>query len=59
MAEAMAEYDAIEDAPTAVSSAKQTESASQSAAIYNLMGQQLDTLQHGINIVGTKKLLVK
>jgi glucose-1-phosphatase len=59
MAEAMAEYDAIEDAPTAVNSARQTESTSQSATIYNLMGQQLDTLQHGMNIVGTKKILVK
>ncbi len=59
MAEAMAEYDAIEDAPTAVKSASNNESASQSAAIYNLMGQQLDTLQHGMNIVGTKKILVK
>ena len=59
MAEAMAEYDAIEDAPTAVNAASQNESASKSDAIYNLMGQQLDTLQHGVNIVGTKKLLVK
>jgi glucose-1-phosphatase len=59
MAEAMAEYDAIEDAPTAVKSASNNDSASQSAAIYNLMGQQLDTLQHGMNIVGTKKILVK
>ena len=55
MAEAMAEYDAIEDAPTAVSATINNESASQSAAIYNLMGQQLDTLQHGMNIVGKKK----
>ena len=59
MAEAMAEYDAIEDAPTAVSATINNESASQSAAIYNLMGQQLDTLQHGMNIVGTKKILVR
>ena len=59
MAEAMAEYDAIEDAPTAVSVTINNESASQSAAIYNLMGQQLDTLQHGMNIVGTKKILVR
>ena len=59
MAEAMAEYDAIEDAPTAVSLVINNESASQSAAIYNLMGQQLDTLQHGMNIVGTKKILVR
>jgi len=29
------------------------------AAIYNLMGQQLDTLQHGMNIVGKKKILVR
>ena len=59
MAEAMAEYDAIEDAPTAVKSVSNNDSASQSAAIYNLMGQQLDTLQHGMNIVGAKKILVK
>ena len=59
MAEAMAEYDAIEDAPTAVCATINNESASQSAAIYNLMGQQLDTLQHGMNIVGTKKILVR
>ena len=59
MAEAMTEYDAIEDAPTAVSATINNESASQSAAIYNLMGQQLDTLQHGMNIVGTKKILVR
>ena len=59
MVEAMAEYDAIEDAPTAVSATINNESASQSAAIYNLMGQQLDTLQHGMNIVGTKKILVR
>ena len=59
MAEAMAEYDAIEDAPTAVSATINNESASQSAAIYNLMGQQLDTLQHGMNIVGTKKILIR
>ena len=59
MAEAMAEYDAIEDAPTAVSATINNESASQSAAIYNLTGQQLDTLQHGMNIVGTKKILVR
>ena len=55
MAEAMAEYDAIEDTPTAVSATINNESASQSAAIYNLMGQQLDTLQHGMNIVGKKR----
>lgn len=59
MAEAMAEYDAIEDAPTAVSATINNESASQSAAIYNLMGQQFDTLQHGMNIVGKKKILVR
>lgn len=59
MAEAMAEYDAIEDTPTAVSATINNESASQSAAIYNLKGQQLDTLQHGMNIVGTKKILVR
>jgi glucose-1-phosphatase len=56
MAGAMAEYDAIEDAPTAVREASLSEPASQSAAIYNLQGQRLDTLQRGVNIVGGKKI---
>ena len=54
---AMAEYEAIEDMPTAVRSVDQHESASQSAAIYNLLGQRLNTLKRGVNIVGgTKKM---
>ena len=59
MAEAMAEYDAIEDAPTAVRTVTQTSAASQSAAIYNLQGQRLDSLQQGLNIVGGEKVMVK
>ena len=59
MAEAMAEYDAIEDAPTAVGIVTQYSEASQSATIYNLQGQRLDSLQHGLNIVGGEKKVVK
>jgi glucose-1-phosphatase len=59
MANAMAEYDAIEDAPTTVKSVSQSEATSQSAAIYNLQGQRLDTLQRGVNIVGGSKTVVK
>ena len=55
MANAMAEYDAIEDEPTAVRAVTLPEAASQSAAIYNLNGQRLDTLQRGVNIIGGKK----
>ena len=56
---AMAEYEAIEDVPTAVSAASHSETASQPAAIYNLQGQRLDTLQHGVNILGGKKIVVE
>ena len=56
-AEAMAAYEAIEDVPTAVSAVRQ--SAAPSAAIYNLHGQRLDTLQRGVNIVGGTKTIVK
>ena len=56
MAETMAEYDAIEDVPTAVSAVRQ--SAAPSAAIYNLHGQRLDTLQRGVNIIGGQKKIV-
>ena len=54
MANAMAEYDAIEDVPAAV---KTTTVEQQPAAIYNLQGQRLDSFQHGVNIVGGKKIL--
>ena len=57
MSETMAEYDAIEDVPTAVRAASQ--STSPSAAIYNLKGQRLDTPQRGVNIVGGTKTVVK
>ncbi|MBQ6378962.1 MAG: histidine-type phosphatase [Prevotella sp.] len=59
MAETIAEYDAIEDVPTAVRNPNQTETATQSAAIYNLQGQRLDTPQRGVNIVGGTKTIVK
>ena len=54
MANAMAEYDAIEDVPAAVKTATVEQ---QPAAIYNLQGQRLDSFQHGVNIVGGKKLV--
>ena len=59
MAEAMAEYDAIEDAPTAVRAVSKTDDNTKAAAIYNLQGQRLDSLQHGLNIVGGEKKMVK
>ena len=59
IAKAMAEYEAIEDVPTAVKSVTQPESTSQPAAIYNLQGQRLDTLKRGVNIVGGTKTIVK
>ena len=58
MAETMAEYDAIEDV-SAVGAAAPAGSPSQSAAIYNLQGQRLDTPQHGINIIDGMKTMVK
>lgn len=57
MAETMAEYDAIEDVPTAVRTVSHP--ASLSAAIYNLQGRRLDTPQRGVNIVGGTKTIVK
>ena len=57
MAETMAEYDAIEDVPTAVRTVSHP--ASLSAAIYNLQGQRLDAPQRGVNIVEGTKTIVK
>ena len=59
IAKAMAEYEALKDVPTAVSAPHHSESTSQPAAIYNLQGQRLDTLQRGVNIVGGTKTIVK
>ena len=59
MAETMGEYDAIADAATGVRAVSQAESAMESAAIYNLQGQRLDSLQRGVNIVDGTKILVK
>ena len=58
-AEAMNEYDAIVDEPSAVGNVRQSAAASKSATVYNLQGQRLDTLQHGVNIMSGDKLLVK
>ena len=59
MASAMAEYDAIEDVPTAVSNVSKSDLEASSAAIYNLQGQRLDTPQPGVNIIGGKKKVAK
>lgn len=59
MAEAMAEYDAIEDIPSAVKSVTRPSEAPQAAAVYNLQGQRLDSPQHGFNIIGGEKVIVK
>ena len=58
-AEAMAEYEAIEDVPTALRAVGQTDTISQSAAIYNLRGQRLDIPQRGMNIVDGEKVVVR
>ena len=55
-AQAMAEYDAIDDAATSVKTISRP-NAAKSAAIYNLQGQRLDSLQRGVNIVGGKKTI--
>ncbi len=54
--EAISEYEAIEDIPTAV---KPATSSREPAAIYNLQGQQLNAVQHGVNIVGGRKIFTK
>ena len=56
--EAMNEYDAIADEATSVRAVRSS-SISDSAAIFNLQGQRLDTLQPGVNIIGGKKRIVK
>jgi glucose-1-phosphatase len=57
-AEAMGEYEAIVDDPTAVRAVNPS-AASQSAAIYNLQGQRIDVPQSGINIIDGEKKVVK
>ncbi|MBR5083208.1 MAG: histidine-type phosphatase [Prevotella sp.] len=57
-AEAMSEYDAIYDAPDAVEVLQQPDNA-RPADIYNLQGQRLNHPQHGINIIGGEKKVVK
>ena len=57
-AAAMAEYDAIVDDVTAVKAVKPTDNA-RSAAVFNLQGQRLDNAQHGVNIIGGEKKVVK
>lgn len=47
-------YDAIEDVPST-----DHQPSSSSTAIYNLQGQRLATPHHGVNIVGTTKIIVK
>ena len=58
-AEAMGEYEAIVDEPTAVEAVRQSAATAQPAAIYNLQGQRLDTLQPGVNIIEGEKYNVK
>ena len=59
IAKVMAEYEAIEDMPTAIRTVSQTEANPKSAAIYNLQGQRLDSLQRGVNIIGRTKTIVR
>ena len=55
MAEAMAEYDAIEDAPTAVSAA--TRAATSEVHSYTLNGTPADVSTRGIVILNDKKII--
>ena len=57
-AETMDEYEAIEDSPDAVENVSPANN-SRTSAIFNLQGQRLQHLQHGINIVGGEKMIVK
>ena len=57
-AEAMAEYEAITDEPTKITSATQTMNP-QPAVIYNLQGQRLAAPQSGVNIIDGEKVLVR
>ena len=56
--ETMKEYDAIVDEPTSVRAIAQSTDA-QSAVIYNLQGQRLNSTQPGVNIIGGEKRLVR
>ena len=56
--ETMKEYDAIVDEPTSVKAVAQSTDA-QSAAIYNLQGQRLNSPQPGVNIIGGEKIVIK
>lgn len=58
MAETQAEYDAIEDETTAVTTVSNTAPA-KSAAIYNLQGQRLNAPQRGVNIIEGERIIVK
>ncbi len=58
MAKAMAEYEAIEDAPTSIEAVGQP-AAAQSAVIYNLQGHRLNAPQPGVNIISGTKAFVK
>jgi len=57
-AEAMAEYEAIADEPTTIDATRLAPAAVQSLIIYNLMGQRLDSLQQGVNIVNGQRVIV-
>ena len=58
MAEAMAEYDAIEDAPTAVSSAASSTSANLKRA-YMLNGVSATASSRGIMVIDHQKVIRK
>jgi glucose-1-phosphatase len=54
-AAAIAEYDAIVDAPTAINVPHQSASSPHTITLYNLQGQRLSTPQRGVNVVGGGK----
>ena len=60
-AEAMAEYEAIEDVPTTVREVHHSEDASQSAAVYDLQGHLLSgrPVMKGFYIQNNQKVMIK
>ncbi|MCR4994836.1 MAG: histidine-type phosphatase [Bacteroidales bacterium] len=58
-AEAMAEYEAIEDAPSSITTPSTHQSTSSVAKVYNLQGQMLNEPRRGTNIVNGKKTFIR
>ncbi len=58
-AETMAEYEAIADEPTSANAPHFSPALTQSLIIYNMMGQRLNAVQQGLNVVNGQKVLIQ